>query len=592
MKNPRVHEKPWVKIPPWVIVGAVLILTPIFVFMTLESLNRQKENTTRLLVEKGAALIRSFEAGTRTGMMGMHGGAFRLQTLLVETAQQADIVHLIVTNSNGTILADNELSRIGKTYGTDLDLEKISRSRTVRWRYVQNDKGARIFEVFREFSPVSADRMGRHRGMMRDRWRSPMEPERMDIDGGQIIFVGLDTAPVEKARHEDARHTVLMGVILLLLGFAGVVSLFLAQAYRSTKTSLSRVKAFSDNLVENMPIGLVAINADGTIASFNQTAESLLQRGSRQVLGKKPQDVLPPSLWKVMAQLEPGRDLLEKQADCPVSEGKTIPLDIITSRLEDENAVFLGYLILFRDLTEIQALRKEIETSQRLASIGRLAAGVAHEIRNPLSSIKGFATYFSERYRDVAEDQKIAGIMIQEVERLNRIISQLLEFAKPMELRKKAVSIQTLAQHTLRMLEDSANQKGIKMELKAPPDLKHVWVDPDKMNQVLLNLYLNAIESMENGGVLSVEMDQEHMRGTRVMISDTGAGINEEHLDHVFDPYFTTKPTGTGLGLAIVHRIIESHGGEVKVQSHPGKGTTVSILLPFKVEADFRESNP
>jgi len=307
MKNPGIHEKPWIKIPPWVIVGAVLILTPIFVFMTLESLHRQKENTTRLLVEKGAALIRSFEAGTRTGMMGMHGAGFRLQTLLVETAQQADIVHLIVTNSKGTILADNEPSRIGKRYGSDLDLEKISRSKTVTWRHVQNDKGAPIFEVFREFSPISLDGMGRHRGMMRDRWRSPMEPERMDMDGGQIIFVGLDTGAVEKARKEDARHTVLMGVILLLLGFAGVVSLFLAQAYRSTKTSLSRVKAFSDNLVENMPIGLAAIHADGSIASLNQTAEDLLQRRSEQVLGKKPEDVLPLLFGKQSHSLSPAK---------------------------------------------------------------------------------------------------------------------------------------------------------------------------------------------------------------------------------------------------------------------------------------------
>ena len=256
-------------------------------------------------------------------------------------------------------------------------------------------------------------------------------------------------------------------------------------------------------------------------------------------------------------------------------------MDVSVSRLEDDDGTSMGHMILFRDLTEIQELKREVERTQRLASLGRLAAGIAHEIRNPLSSIKGFATYFRERYRDVPEDQKTAEIMVQEVERLNRVIGQLLEFARPMSVRKKPTSIQTVIQHSLKMIERDAQAKNINIRTKLSPEIQEVSIDPDRMNQVFLNLYLNGIEAMEDGGTLSVDLyPDEDGRQIKISVSDTGTGIDKEDLVHIFDPYFTTKQSGTGLGLAIVHKIIESHQGEVKVESEPGKGTIVTIILP------------
>jgi two-component system sensor histidine kinase HydH len=271
--------------------------------------------------------------------------------------------------------------------------------------------------------------------------------------------------------------------------------------------------------------------------------------------------------------------------DCPAKDGKVIPLDVSATSLKEKNGTLIGYMILFKDLTEIKALKKEVERSERLASIGRLAAGIAHEIRNPLSSIKGFATYFRERYSDVPEDQKTAEIMVQEVERLNRVIGQLLEFARPMDLKKKPTSLQVLVQHSLKMIEGDANRGNIKLNMNIAPDLKEVLLDPDKMTQVFLNLYLNAIEAMVDGGTLSVELRRDaNTKNIRIIISDTGVGITQENLACIFDPYFTTKSSGTGLGLAIVHNIIEAHEGEIKVQSRTGEGTRISILLPSSIE--------
>jgi len=578
----RVNKKYWIGIPPWIIVGAVVVLVPIFVFWTIENISKQKENMILLLSEKGAALIRSFEAGARTGMMGIHRDAFQLQKLLTETAQQPDIVYLIVTDVEGTILAHSNPAKLGETHGKDLDLGRISRSETVEWRQVANPDGADTFEVFRRFSPTRRY-FRRHPGrMMSNPWSRPrINPIQLGPEPEQIIFVGLDMGTIEAARREDIRHTVLMALILLLIGFAGMVSLFLAQAYRSARTSLTKIKAFSDTVVENMPIGLLVIDPDGRIASFNQTAEGVLQLSSSEVLGKKADEILPTQLWPLIDQLETKKGFISKEIDCVLEDERMVPLEVSASSLQGDNGTDLGDVILFRDLTEVQNLKREIERNQRLASLGRLAAGIAHEIRNPLSSIKGFATYFRERYREVPEDQKTAEIMVQEVERLNRVIGQLLEFARPPKINKKPTSMQTVIQHSLTMIQRQAQEKNIGITTNLSPEIKDVSLDADRINQVLLNLYLNSIEAMEHGGTLSVELswDDDSQRA-KIAVSDTGVGINKEDLVHVFDPYFTTKQSGTGLGLAIVHRVIESHDGEVRVESEPGKGTTVTIFLP------------
>ena len=579
------NKKGWFGVPPWIILGSVIILLPIFVFWALDHINKYKEGTTFLLLEKGAALIRSFEAGTRTGMMGMmgmRGGGFQLQRLLMETAQQPDIAYLIVTNINGTILAHNDPSKIGRIHGRELDLKQIFRSKKVEWRRISNLDGAGTFEVFRRFLPTQELFRKRHGRMIFDLFRQPhINPSISQAGMEYIIFVGLDMGPIETARKEDTRHTIIMAFILLLIGFAGIFFLFLAHAYHSARTTLTRVKAFSDNVVENMPIGLLAIDEYGKIVSFNHTAELVLKLISREVLGKKAGEILPREIDALTAQLKAEKKVIEKEIDCPLKDGKSIPMDVSVSLLEGDNGTFLGHIILFRDLTEIQELKREIERSQRLASLGKLAAGIAHEIRNPLSSIKGFATFFNERFKDMPEYQSTAKIMIQEVDRLNRVITQLLEFARPLEVIKKPASIRPLMQLSLKIIEREAQSKNIRITTKFSPEINEVHIDQDRFNQVLLNLYLNAVEAMEDGGVLSVALSREDdTQKVRITVSDTGVGIKKEDMVHIFDPYFTTKQSGTGLGLAIVHKIIESHKGEVKVESEHGKGTIVTIILP------------
>jgi len=568
------HHKRWAWVSPWVIIGAVLILVPIFLFMTQQSLNRQQAYTTKLLVEKGAALIRSFEAGARTGA-GFEWGHFQLQKLLMETAQQPDIDYLIVTDINGIILADSDPSLIGDTYGTDLNLKNIAHSMQPQWRQVSHTEGADTFEIYRQFMPTGEDLRSFNNRIRPDTARPHAEPN----GTGLVIFVGLDMGSVEAARREDNRHTIMMAVIFLLIGISGIISLMLAQGYRTARMSLSRVQAFSDNLMENMPMGLMAIGRNGRITAFNQTAESILQRKAAEVIGRQADDILSASCRELLRSLEMDKRMIEREIDCPLTDGRMTPLEVIATILEGEGDEYES-VVLFRDITEIRQLKNEIVRSQRLASLGSLAAGVAHEIRNPLSSIKGFATYFKERYRDNPEDGKTADIMIQEVDRLNRVISQLLDFARPMQMHRQETPVQIILRQALRVIETQALKQGITIEADLPSDLPEVRIDADRMKQVFLNLYLNALGAMGKGGVLFVSASELPGRIVQIEIRDNGTGIASGDLGRIFDPYFTTKPSGTGLGLAIVQKIVEAHGGEIKVVSLPGQGTTVSILLP------------
>ena len=589
----KAGKREWFRIPPWIFLGAAVILLPIVTFWTHENLNREKKIITEMMVQKGAALIRSFEAGARTGMMGMmgmRGGEFRLQRLLTETARQQDIAYLIVTDTNGVILAGNDLKKIGALHGNDLDLKKISAEPAVQWREIQGPDRTHIFEVFRRFVP----RRATFRRHDRISPRNPPNATRLRENGfpyssANIIFVGLDMKSVEAARKADALHSIIMAVILLLIGFIGLFLLFLTQAYRTARKTLTRVRAFSDTVVENMPIGLLFINADGRIASFNQAAEDILLISSGEILGHKADALLPRELHSLVEEGTTASTIIEREIDCALRNGTEIPMDVVISPLQGDSAAFLGHIVLFRDLSEIRNLKSEVERSRRLASLGKLAAGIAHEIRNPLSSIKGFATYFKERYREVPADQETADIMIQEVERLNRVIGQLLEFARPVTIQKRPTDVPELLRQSLKLVEEDALQRNIRINLETPPLKNSALVDPDRMKQVLLNLYLNALQAMEEGGTLTIRVRQKETGMVEVVISDTGKGISKEDLEHVFDPYFTRKPSGTGLGLAIAHRIMESHHGEIHIESNPGKGTKVTLSLPTEGDRHERQ---
>jgi two-component system sensor histidine kinase HydH len=241
---------------------------------------------------------------------------------------------------------------------------------------------------------------------------------------------------------------------------------------------------------------------------------------------------------------------------------------------------YIGFMFILQDLSELRQLEIKVRQREKLAAIGDLAAGIAHEVRNPLSSIKGYATYFGSFFEEGSDNRKAAGIMAEEVDRVNRVISELLEFARPSDLKFIKTNIRKLIEHTLSIVTHEANFAGVTIIKQFDHGLPELMIDPDRITQVILNILINAIQAMEHGGKLTV-ITRHEKDMVVIHISDTGKGISALEQTNMFNPYFTTKKTGTGLGLAIVHKIVEDHGGSVQVRSMPGIGTRISIVLPL-----------
>lgn len=239
-----------------------------------------------------------------------------------------------------------------------------------------------------------------------------------------------------------------------------------------------------------------------------------------------------------------------------------------------------GVLFFWRRKT--QDLQLQVAKAERLAAMGTLAAGVAHEIRNPLSSIKGFATYFGEKFAPDSADRELAQVMVGEVERVNRVVSELLALTRPSDLRLTLQNPWVLLQHTLRLVEGDCRTAKITLEA-VPGSQDLVLLDADRMRQALINVLLNAIQAMPDGGTLKATVVRQRDR-LEFRIRDTGPGLTPRDLARIFDPYFTTRSQGTGLGLPLVQKIIEAHEGRIRLNSIPGQGTEVVLELPVRKE--------
>ena len=576
------------------IVGVLLIAVPIFVFVVVDNIRTHDQRVVENMKGKGTALIRSFEAGTRTGVVMMMWGAEKVQRLLMEVSLQEDIAYLLITDETGAILAHSDPDRVGSRYENFPEIPEDHAPATIAHRRVEHDNGP-VFEVFKQFTPdrppavrgrlkSMIDRLppGEHRRLLND-WCAMHFFQDMDQPPvRQFIFVGFDMTRLDAARSAYIRRAVINGTVVLLIVCTGMLALFSIQAYRSARSSFVRVKALSDEVVANMPAGLVTFGPGPEITSCNRRAAEILGMAPcRTDDDPLDMDQLPPPVRQVADQVVQDGGNVSQEVEVPGPDGVDRVLEIGASPIQDEAGRVSGYLLLIKDLTGMRRLEKEVARSRRLAAIGKLAAGVAHEIRNPLSSIKGFATYFKEKFSDSDQDKKTADTMIYEVERLNRAVTQLLEFARPVSLEITEVEPGELIEHSLRLMENDFTNKGIEPTAHIQTTRSVIRTDRDRLNQVLLNLYLNAVDAMESGGRLTVTLsDGDNNDTVTIDVTDTGHGIAEKDLEQIFDPYFTTRSRGTGLGLAIVYKLVESLGGAITVESREGQGTTFHVRVP------------
>jgi signal transduction histidine kinase len=262
-------------------------------------------------------------------------------------------------------------------------------------------------------------------------------------------------------------------------------------------------------------------------------------------------------------------------------------LDIATSFLTNESDEIVGLVAVIRDVTEIKSLNEEVARNNRLASLGKLSAGIAHEIRNPLSSVRGLAQFISKSLKKDDTRREDLDTIIQEVDRLNHLIIQVLDFAKIKKLNLSYFSINGLIKKIVDLLRIETVNKKIKFHLLLSEKIQNIYADENQIRQILLNIIVNSIQAINFQGDIFVTSNVIQFRekpGVKIMIEDNGTGIPESDIPKVFDPFFTKKEKGTGLGLSIVYKLVENHQGEVKLESKEGSGTKFTIFLPQKGE--------
>jgi len=580
-----------VQASPWISLLSVALLTLIIVVFAASNLQREKKHMTETLIRKGQDTVRFIGAGTRaTAMMGFSLEQ-QLQRLLEEAGTDDEIAYIRITDENDRIIAHTDASQVGMVYKGEKPKPLSEQS---RWKVLErNDDGERIFEVQTAFLPFGRGNGPRpmRRHMMRrlqDRFSadddSPLRKRLLQREDAHplTIAVGLRTGQLASAIRQNYLQILIMSVLLLLVGLGGWLALLVMQGYRVSQETLENMQLFTSMLISGLPAGIVATDPQNRINIWNRSMEELTGISNRQAVGKSPRDVLPADLAGLLLQSPEIPAMLNREMPFVDSRHEERVLQISAIPVAGPQGEHKGSMLLLHDLTRQKDLESRVRRNERLAALGKMAAGVAHEVRNPLSSIKGFATLLGKRFSAGSEEAEAAGLLIREVERLNRSITELLLYARPLPLHRQPTDLNELLAASLKLMEGDARETGIDIELRTEKDMPPVQLDRDRMSQVLLNLYLNALQAMEKGGRLTVEARLD-TQGDRVLlsVSDTGSGIEAQNLEKILDPYFTTKPEGTGLGLALAVKIIEEHGGTITFASEVGKGTQAVIDLPI-----------
>jgi len=354
--------------------------------------------------------------------------------------------------------------------------------------------------------------------------------------------------------------------------------------------SLANLRALHERIVESIRSGLVTTDLEGQIFSFNTAAEEITGYKARDLRGQNASLLLGELKDRIAATVkavETGEVSPRFETDCRTAEGLRLRLGFSMSPLSSEAGDITGMVIAFQDLTQIRALEETSRRQDRLAAIGRMAASIAHEIRNPLAAMRGSIQMLRSEMNSDPSQMELMEIILRESDRLNRIITDFLNYARPRSIVQSPVDVGDLLHQTFALLRHSPeiNQKQTIVE-ELPSEQLVVDADAGQLKQVFWNLARNALTAMPDGGRLTAKVEMNSRNRVRIAFSDTGKGMSPEQVEHLFEPFSSTTG-GTGLGLSIVYQIVRDHGGTINVRSLEGQGTTITVELPTGSEEEL-----
>lgn len=346
--------------------------------------------------------------------------------------------------------------------------------------------------------------------------------------------------------------------------------------------SIMNTRSHTEIIMESMVDGIITIDNDGKITAINNAARRIMGLNQEAIginyLSFFPDHTKFPSV--LLETLHTGKNFIGYEVEFGRSDGTIVPISVSTSMLYN-NQDILGAVVVFKDLSEHKAFEDRVRRVDRLAAVGELAAGVAHEIRNPLTAISGSVQILVDELPKDHSSRVFGDVVLKEVDRINVVIEDLLYFAKPSKNYVSCVHPNELVADTLSLLSPSLKKELVVLEKYFDPTIGLISVDAELIKQVLVNLLLNAVQALPpEGGKITVTT-QTANEGVEIIVKDSGTGMDSESLPRIFDPFFTTKDTGTGLGLAVSNKIVEIHRGYIRVESTVGIGSTFTICLPY-----------
>lgn len=570
-------------LPAISIIAVVFMLLVIVTLSSYRNINRNERTALEALERQGIAILRSVEAGARTGMMRHAWRRDAIDHFFTEAGRDQDIAYLYLADSAGSIVHHSDASRKGMNIDPS---ERLPNEGEIIHRVVQGEDGSKIYELAKRFTPFACLNPG-GRGR-RGGWGMGRHWDEMDICENTTVVLGLKMDDYEAARKADLQHAVIMAAILTILGSGAVFFVFFIQNYYLVERALKQTRDYTRHVLASMANGLLSIDPDGSIVSYNEAALNILGIDESDIRKMHIDDLFDPETSGIRETIEHSEFVMDREILYRTPTGAPVPLALSVTPIAADDARSPGAVIVIRDLREIKRLEEAVRRSEKLALIGKLAAGVAHEIRNPLSSIRGFAQFLGHALKDRPRDKEYADVMVREIDRINRVVTDLLTYARPLDRKPADTSVPELIDHTLMLVREDAERRGITLVKTVPPDTPSVFIDANQITQALLNLVLNALHSVRDGG--RVEIGAEPEGGfIRFWVEDDGPGISEDIRNQIFDPFFTTRQKGTGIGLAIVQKIAEGCGGSIGFESPaPGKpeGCRFNMRVSVNQETD------
>lgn len=386
---------------------------------------------------------------------------------------------------------------------------------------------------------------------------------------------------------------VIVTILVFLVSAIGIAAVMTYLHYDSTRRTLEEVKGLARNILKNIPTGVLTLNRAGVITAVNPMAEAVLKRPGAELLAHSYESIFVEgdTIRGVLDKALHAHEYVSRK-DVPYRrphDGLLHTIRIGTAELTGDDRQSAGVILQAQDVTAWLDLERRVLVSDKLAAIHTLSAGVAHELRNPLSAMDLNLHLLDEALKERGElPQEVTHylhVVNAECRRLSVILDNFMKFARPTSMDFHEVDVQKIIAHIMALMQFDARARKIQLEERVDDGLPPVFGDETQISQALMNVVMNAFQAMPNDGrcslIARVRRDAD-VCGVEVAVSDTGIGIAKDDLSHLFEPFYTTKADGTGLGLAVAYRIMQDHGGAIRVASIPGAGTTVTMQFPVK----------